>query len=54
MVSPALHKPVMVDEVLSLLKLKNGSKVLDATVGCGGHAKVILEKISMVVFIIII
>ena len=40
-----LHEPVMVDEVLEFLRLKNNSKVLDATVGCGGHAEFILKKI---------
>jgi len=39
------HKPVMVDEVLGFLRLKNGFRVLDATVGCGGHAGFILQKI---------
>lgn len=41
----SLHEPVMVDEAIGFLNLKNGDKVLDATVGCGGHAKFILEKI---------
>jgi len=39
------HKPVMADEALGFLRLKNGYKVLDATVGCGGHAARILQKI---------
>ncbi|MGB2705329.1 MAG: 16S rRNA (cytosine(1402)-N(4))-methyltransferase RsmH [Candidatus Omnitrophota bacterium] len=39
------HKPVMVNEVIEFLQLKNGYKVLDATVGCGGHAGFILQKI---------
>ncbi len=41
----SLHKPVMVEEVLGFLRLKNGYRVLDATVGCGGHAGYILRKI---------
>ncbi|OGW75437.1 MAG: 16S rRNA (cytosine(1402)-N(4))-methyltransferase [Omnitrophica bacterium RBG_13_46_9] len=40
------HKPVMADEVIGFLRLKKGDKVLDATVGCGGHASLILEKIQ--------
>lgn len=39
------HKPVMVDEVIGFLKLEKAYKVLDGTVGTGGHAKLILEKI---------
>lgn len=39
------HKPVMASEVIDLLQLKNGYKVLDATTGCGGHASFILDKI---------
>lgn len=41
-----LHKPVMVDEVIRFLGIKKGLKVLDATVGCGGHASFILQKIK--------
>lgn len=39
------HQPVMVDEVISALNLKPGSKVLDATIGGGGHAREILQRI---------
>src|SRR3989339_70788 len=42
---PYLHVPVMVEEVIHYLKLKNGDKVVDCTLGGGGHAKAILEKI---------
>ncbi len=35
----------MPDEVLGFLRLKNGCRVLDATLGCGGHAALILQKI---------
>ncbi|MFH0732210.1 MAG: 16S rRNA (cytosine(1402)-N(4))-methyltransferase RsmH [Candidatus Omnitrophota bacterium] len=41
-----MHKSVLVDEVLNFLKLSPGARILDATVGCGGHAKEILNKIS--------
>lgn len=40
-----IHKSVMLQEALSMLKLKNGSIVIDATLGMGGHAAAILEKI---------
>jgi len=35
----------MTDEVLEYLDLKPGMRILDSTVGCGGHAYKILEKI---------
>ncbi len=41
-----LHKPVMVDEAVGFLCLKKGYKVLDATIGPGGHAGFILKKIQ--------
>ncbi len=40
-----VHQPVMLKEVLEALRLKPGMKVLDCTIGGGGHAKEILEKI---------
>lgn len=46
MENPNLHKPVMVDEVIRFLCLKSNFKVLDATIGCGGHANFILDKIK--------
>ncbi|MFH1338339.1 MAG: 16S rRNA (cytosine(1402)-N(4))-methyltransferase RsmH [Candidatus Omnitrophota bacterium] len=45
MVKPEIHKPVMCDEVLEYLKLSPGMTVVDCTVGCGGHAAKILERI---------
>jgi len=36
----------MADEAIDFLKLRKGSVILDATVGCAGHAEKILEKIS--------
>lgn len=39
------HKPVMMTEVLDGLRLKEGSVVIDVTVGLGGHAKAILKSI---------
>lgn len=41
-----LHRPVMLKEVLSLLDLKPGMTVVDGTVGLGGHAQSLLEKIA--------
>lgn len=41
----SLHIPVMKEQVIELLKLKPGMTVIDATVGTGGHAQEILEKI---------
>jgi len=46
MESRILHKPVMAGEVIEYLNLKNGYKVLDATVGCGYHAGLILDHIK--------
>ncbi len=40
-----MHKPVLVDEVIEFLKPEPGELILDATVGCGGHAEEILNRI---------
>ncbi|OGH93966.1 MAG: 16S rRNA (cytosine(1402)-N(4))-methyltransferase [Candidatus Magasanikbacteria bacterium RIFOXYD2_FULL_41_14] len=40
------HIPVLLNEVVDSLSLKNGSKVIDCTVGDGGHSEAILEKIG--------
>lgn len=40
-----VHKSVLVEEVLAFLQPVEGSIVLDATVGCGGHAEEILKRI---------
>ncbi len=37
------HKPVLVDEVLSLIEAKSGRRYLDGTFGGGGHSELILE-----------
>lgn len=37
-----VHTPVMVSEVLRFLIHENSRRVLDGTVGCGGHARAIL------------
>ena len=46
MTDTPLHKPVMVDEVLDYLNLQSGQTILDCTVGGGGHAVRILDKIK--------
>ena len=40
------HIPVLLNEVINFLAPKSNQNFVDATVGDGGHAKVILEKIS--------
>lgn len=40
------HIPVMLNEVLTELSLAKGMKVIDATLGGGGHSKAILDKIG--------
>ena len=40
-----LHKPVMIKEALGYLQLKNKDKIVDATIGVGGHAEQILRNI---------
>ncbi len=37
------HQPVMVSEVLSILRVKEGGVFLDCTLGLGGHASAILS-----------
>ncbi|MCC8417236.1 MAG: 16S rRNA (cytosine(1402)-N(4))-methyltransferase RsmH [Rickettsia endosymbiont of Bryobia graminum] len=39
-----LHKPVMLEEVKYLLKLKDDGNYLDCTFGFGGYSKMILEN----------
>ena len=38
------HKPVLLDEVISLLAPQKGQSLLDATAGYGGHSTAILQK----------
>lgn len=40
-----LHVPVMLKEVIEMLRLKEGGIYVDATVGTGGHAEVILRSV---------
>ena len=39
------HRPICVDEILSILNPKPGESILDATLGYGGHASIILPKV---------
>ena len=41
-----MHRPIMVGEVLRLLAPKAGDVAVDATLGGGGHARAILERIQ--------
>ena len=41
-----IHQPVLPHEVLDLLDLRPGLKVVDATVGAGGHSRDILERLQ--------
>ncbi|HIK37861.1 MAG: 16S rRNA (cytosine(1402)-N(4))-methyltransferase RsmH [Geminocystis sp.] len=38
------HKPVLVQEIIEYLKIKDKGHYLDATVGAGGHAELILSQ----------
>jgi 16S rRNA (cytosine1402-N4)-methyltransferase len=40
------HRPIMVAEILEVLAPKPGESVADCTLGFGGHAKALLEKIA--------
>ncbi len=40
------HHPVLLDEVLDLLSPQPGDRVLDGTIGAGGHARALLERIA--------
>ncbi|MHB8894879.1 MAG: 16S rRNA (cytosine(1402)-N(4))-methyltransferase RsmH [Candidatus Geothermincolia bacterium] len=40
------HRPVMVSEVLEYLRPQKGKVIVDGTLGAGGHAEAILERIA--------
>ena len=39
-----MHEPVLLNEVITGLEIKDGDTVLDMTLGAGGHSKAILER----------
>lgn len=41
-----IHIPVLQEELMNILSLQPGSSVIDATIGGGGHSKIILEQIG--------
>ena len=41
-----MHKPVLLNETISLLDPKPGDFFIDGTYGAGGHSKAILEKVG--------
>lgn len=42
----APHEPVLLREALALLAPKQGSTIVDATLGAGGHAEALLEAVG--------
>lgn len=43
---PNLHRPIMVDEVLQCLRPAPGELAVDCTLGGGGHAQAILDRVQ--------
>ena len=41
-----MHKSVLTEELLQYLDPKKGDTIVDATLGCAGHAKEVLDKIT--------
>lgn len=42
----SVHLPVLVEEVAFFLRPRHGGWVVDATLGMGGHAEVLLERVA--------
>ena len=40
------HKPVLLNEVMDMLALREGMTVIDGTLGGGGHSSEILKRIG--------
>jgi len=40
------HRPIMVDEVLRCLRPCPGEVIVDCTLGGGGHAQALLERVQ--------
>jgi 16S rRNA (cytosine1402-N4)-methyltransferase len=40
-----IHAPVLLQEVISALDLRDGLKVVDGTLGCGGHARSLITLV---------
>ena len=45
-IPPTTHVPVLLNQVISALQPQPGKRFIDCTVGLGGHASAILERIS--------
>jgi 16S rRNA (cytosine1402-N4)-methyltransferase len=43
---PGTHVPVLLDAVLAALRPPRGGRIIDATVGGGGHARALLERLG--------
>ncbi len=46
MESKKIHIPVMVEEVIQILNIKEDGVYVDATLGCGGHSLEILKRLG--------
>jgi len=47
-VSPSVHKPVLVEPVLEFIQPREGSRIIDGTLGGGGHTSLFLKAGSTV------
>jgi len=43
---PSIHRPVLFDEVIEWLAPRPGGVIVDATLGAGGHARAIAERLG--------